>query len=58
MTQLKTRKKDVIRSLLQSMKQSVEKKAESNGTRPAKKQRDLPSLELGVPVTGTLPTPR
>ena len=46
MTQQKSRREDVIRSLLESMKQAVGKKKEPNGTRQTKKQRDLPLLNL------------
>ena len=49
-------KEDVIRGLLESMKQAAEKKAESNGTRPTKKPRDLPLLELDTPEAGKRPT--
>ena len=58
MTQLQPRREDVIRSLLESTKQAVEKKAELNGTRPTRKPRDLPplELELGIPVAGKRPT--
>ena len=35
--QLKPRKEDVIRSLLESIERAVEKKTEPNGTRPTKK---------------------
>ena len=43
--QRKLRKEDVIRSLLESMKQAVEKKAEPNGTRPIEKP-SLPHLNF------------
>ena len=56
LAQRQPRKEDVIRSLLESMKQAVEKKAESNGTRPTKKRIDLPSLELDFPEAGPRPT--
>ena len=56
MTQLKPRKVDVTRSLLGSMNQAVEKKKESKRPVPTKQPRDLPPLELGVPVAGKLPT--
>ena len=45
MTQKKNpREEDVIRSLLESMKQAVEKKKEPNGTLPTEQPRDLPPL--------------
>ena len=44
MTQLKQGNEDVIRSLLESMKQAVEKKKEPNGSLPTKQPRDLPPL--------------
>ena len=50
------RKEDVIRHLLQSMKQPVDKKKESKGPVPTKKPRDLPPLDLGIPVVGERPT--
>ena len=64
------RKEDVIRNLLESMKQPVDMKKESKGPVPTKKPRDLPPLELGFPdpprhlpplelgalITGKLPT--
>ena len=43
MTQTQPRKEDVIRNLLESMKQPVDKKKESKGSMPTKKPRDLPS---------------
>ena len=46
MTRRKPRREGVIRSLLESMKQAVEKRKEPNGTRPTKKPRDLPPFEL------------
>ena len=52
MTQRKPRKEDVIRSLLDSKKLAVEKKTETNGTRPTKKPRDLHPLELDIPEAG------
>ena len=52
----KPRREDVIRSQLESVKQAVEKKNESNGTMPSKKPRDLPHLELGTPEAGKWPT--
>ena len=52
MAQQKPRKEDVIRSLLESMKQEVGEKTEPSGTRPTKKPRDLPFLELGIPEAG------
>ena len=54
--QRKPRKEDVIRSLLESMKHAVVKKTEPNGIGPAKKPRDLPLLELGIPEAGQWPT--
>ena len=39
-------REDVIRNLLKSMKQAVEKKKEPNGTRPTKKPRDMLPFEL------------
>ena len=56
MAQFEPRKEDVIRSLLESMKQTAEKKAEPNGTRPTKKPRDLSPLVLGIPEAGKWPT--
>ena len=38
------------------MKQAVEKNAEPNGTRPIKKPRDLPPLELDISEAGRRPT--
>ena len=55
-TQTRPRKEDVIRNLLESMKQLVEKKKESRGPVPTKKPRDLPPLDLGTPVPGERPT--
>ena len=55
MAENKPHRKDVIRNLLESMKQAVEKKIESNGTRPTKKPRDLLPLELGIPKGGSVP---
>ena len=52
----KPREEDVIRSLLESMKQAVAKKKEPNGTLPTEQPRDLPPLELRIPVAGKLPT--
>ena len=46
------RREDVIRHLLKSMKQPVDKKKESKGPVPDKKPRDLPPLVLGIPVPG------
>ena len=54
MAQRQPRKEDVIRSLLESMKQAVEKKTEHNGTRPTKKPRDLPPLELEALEAGKM----
>ena len=56
MAQRKPRKEDVVRSLLESMKQPVEKKTEPNGTRQIKKPRDLLPLELDIPLAGMRPT--
>ena len=42
MTQTQPRKEDVIRNLLESMKQPVDKKKQSKGSVPTKKPRDLP----------------
>ena len=56
MTQTQPRKEDVIRNLLESMKQPVDKKKESKGSVPTKKPRDLPSRDLGTPVPGESPT--
>ena len=56
MAQNRPRRQDIIRSLLESMKQAVEKKPEPNGARPTKKPRDLPPLELGIPEAGQWPT--
>ena len=52
----KPREQDVIRSLLESMKQAVEKQKEPNGTLPTEQPRDLPPLELRILVAGKLPT--
>ena len=46
------RREDVIRHLLESMKQPVDKKKESEGPVSDKKPRDLPPLDLGIPVPG------
>ena len=46
----------MVLSLLQSMKKAVGKKTEPNGTRPTKKPRDLPPLELDLPEAGQRPT--
>ena len=51
----KPREENVIRSLLESMKQAVEKKKEPNGTLPTKQPSDLPPLELGI-LAEKLPT--
>ena len=56
MAQRQPRKEDVSRSLLESMKQAVEKKAESHGTRPTKKPRHLLLLELEIPKAGKVLT--
>ena len=56
MTQKNPREEDVIRSLLESMKQAVEKTKEPNGILPTEQPRDLPPLELRIPVAGKLPT--
>ena len=56
MAQQKPRKEDVVRSLLESLKQAVEKTTEPNGTRPTKKPRGLPPLELGIPEARQWPT--
>ena len=56
MAQRKPRKEDVIRSLLESMRQAVEKKTEPTRTRPTKKPRDLLPLELGIPEARKWPT--
>ena len=50
MTQTQLRKEDVIRNLLESIKQLVDQ-----GTR-ADKPRDLPLLDLGTTVPGESPT--
>ena len=52
MAHRKARKEDVIRSLLESMKQAVERNTEPNGIRPIKKPRDLPPLEIERPEAG------
>ena len=44
MAQRQPRKEEVIRSLLESVKQAVEKKADSNGTRPIKETKGLASF--------------
>ena len=49
MTQTRPQKEDVIRNLLESMKQPVDVKKESKGRVPTKKPRDRPPLELGTP---------
>ena len=49
------RKEDVIRNLLESMKQPVEKKG-SKGRVPTKKPGDLPPLDFGTRVPGKRPT--
>ena len=56
MMQSHPRKEDVIRHLLQSMKQPVGKKKESKGPVPTKIPRDLPPLDLEIPVVGERPT--
>ena len=56
MAQRKPHKEDVIRYLLETLKQAVGKKTEPNGTRPTKKPRDLPPLQLGIPEAGKWPT--
>ena len=56
MAQTQPRREDVFGSLLESMKQAVEKKKEPNGTRPTKKPRDLHPLELGIPEARQCPT--
>ena len=50
MAQQKLLEEDVIHSLLASMRQAVEMK--TDGTRPTKKQRELPHLELERPGEG------
>ena len=52
MMQTQTRREDVIRHLLESMKQPVGKKKESRGSVPTKKPGGLLLLELGIPVPG------
>ena len=56
MTKTQPRKEDVIRNLLESMKQPVDKKKESKGSVPTKKSRDLPPVDLGTPVPRESPT--
>ena len=56
MTQTQPRKEDVIRNLLESTKQPVDKKKESKGSVPTKKSRDLPPVDLGTPVHVESPT--
>ena len=56
MTQTRPQKEDVIRNLLQSMKQPVGEKKESKGFVPTKKPRNLPLLDLGTLVPGDLLT--
>ena len=56
MTQTRPQKEDVIRNLLKSMKQPVDKKKESKGTVPTKNPRDLPLPNLGTLVLGELLT--
>ena len=56
MTQTRPQKEDVIRNLLESMKQPVDKKKESKGFVPTKKPRNLPPLDLGTLVPGDLLT--
>ena len=46
------RKKDVIHSSLQSLRQAVEEQTKATETRPSKKPRELPFLELGIPEEG------
>ena len=55
MAQRQPRKEDVIRSLLMSMKQAVEK-TDSNGTNWTKESRDLLLLELAIPEAGKMLT--
>ena len=50
MTQTRLRKEDVIRNLLESMKQPVDKKKDTKGPVPTKKPRDLRPLDLGTLV--------
>ena len=56
MTKTQPRKEDVIRNLLESTKQPVDKKKESKGSVPTKKSRDLPPVDLGTPVHRESPT--
>ena len=56
MAQAQPRKEDIIRNLLESMKQPVDKKKESKGSVPTKKPRDLPPLDLGTSVPRESPT--
>ena len=52
----KPRQENVIRSLLESIKYAVEKKAEPTGIRPTQKPRDLLFLELDIREAGKRPT--
>ena len=52
MMQTRPQKEDVIRNLLESMKQPADKKKESKGPVPTKKPRDLPPPDLGTLVLG------
>ena len=52
MAQQQPRKEDVVHSLLVSMRQAVEEKTKTSETRPARKKRELPPLELEVPEEG------
>ena len=54
LAQRQPRKEDVIRSFLEPMEQALEKKAESNGTRPTRKPRDLTPLELEIAKGGKM----
>ena len=52
MMQTRPQEEDVIRNLLESMKQPVDKKKESKGPVPTKKPGDLPPPDLGTLVLG------
>ena len=56
LAQKKPPKEDVIRSLLEFVKQAVEKKAEPNGSRPIKKPRDMPPFIFHSLESGQRPT--
>ena len=55
MTQTQPRKEDVLRNLLESMKQPVDKRS-PKGPVPTKKPTDLPPFDLGTLAPGERPT--